>query len=105
VYGRFEYITNLQYEVKSLRSQVDGFKSGKKYVKMCADFESRLAGKDRTIRKLERALERMRRQSAKECNFWIQAADNLVDEHAKVLYKFHLVFYSVGYTNLINQVH
>jgi hypothetical protein len=47
----FEYVTNLQYKVKSLISQVQSFESGEKYVAMRAEFERLLAAKDREIRK------------------------------------------------------
>ena len=77
MYGRFEYITSLQYRVKGLQFQVDEFKSGRKYAKMREGFEAMLAGKDRVIKRLERELADLQRQKVKECNFWMQAADDV----------------------------
>jgi hypothetical protein len=82
MYGLSEYIFDLKCKVKSLQSQVDGFKSGKKYKRMYANFEARLAGKDRTIRDLKRELADLRRQKDKECYLWKQAADDAESEHA-----------------------
>jgi hypothetical protein len=87
MYGRFEYITDLQYRVKNLRFQVDEFRSGRKYVKMREGFEAELAGKDRRIRRLERELADVRRQASKERNFWIQAADDTERACAKMIRK------------------
>ena len=53
MYGRFEYVTNLQHKVKSLQSQVDGFKSGKKYTGMRSEFKAQLAEKDREVKRLK----------------------------------------------------
>jgi hypothetical protein len=76
VYGQFEFITDLQYRVKALQSQVDGFKSGKKYVKMREESGARLAEKDRRIKGLERELAASRRQASIDCGHWMQAADD-----------------------------
>jgi hypothetical protein len=76
MYGLPEYIFDLKCKVKSLQSQVDGFKSGRKYVKMREGFKAELDGKDRVIKSLERELADLRRRKDRECNFWIQAADD-----------------------------
>jgi hypothetical protein len=82
VYGRFEYITNLQYRVKSLQYEVDAFRSGSKYVKMRDGFDAMLAEKDHVIKGLEREVVNIRRQMSKECKCWIQAADDIEKECA-----------------------
>jgi hypothetical protein len=83
MYGSADYIFDLKCTVKSLHSQVDAFKSGKKYTKMREGFDAQIAGKDRIIKKLRRELADARRQAVKECDRWIQVADDLEKEHAK----------------------
>jgi hypothetical protein len=76
MYGVSEYIFDLKCKVRSLQSQVDGFKSGNKYVKMREWFDASLACKDREISRLKRELANLRREKDKERDFWIQAADD-----------------------------
>lgn len=52
----FEFITKLQYKVKALTARVQSFESGEKYAAMNADFEKRLAAKEREIKKLKSQL-------------------------------------------------
>jgi len=51
-----EFFTNLQYKAKNLKTQVDEFKSGKKYVDMQESFKAQLAARDREIKRLKNDL-------------------------------------------------
>ena len=53
--NNFEYITNLQYKVKSLTSQVEEFESGEKYIKMYSKFKQ-LSVRTRKLKKLKSEL-------------------------------------------------
>ncbi|MCL2374522.1 MAG: transposase [Treponema sp.] len=83
----FEFFTNLQYKVKSQKTQLDAFKSGQKYTDMMADFKAQLAEKDKEIKKLKRELEEARRQAAEARKIWEQVADDLEKEKSKELSK------------------
>ena len=52
--ANFEFITNLQYKIKSLSARVAAFESEKKYTDMMATFETQLKKKEREIKKLKR---------------------------------------------------
>jgi hypothetical protein len=79
----FEYVTNLQYKVQSLISQVQSFESGEKYVSMGANFQRQLATKDREIKKLKLEIANARRETVTARNHWLQVMDDLQMEHAK----------------------
>ena len=77
----YHYLTNLQYKVKNLTTQVNDFESGKKYVKMQKKHENQLAIKDREIKKLKRELAEARCQTTDVRNMWMQTNEDLVKEH------------------------
>jgi hypothetical protein len=79
----FEYVTNLQYKVKSLASRVQSFESGEKYVSMRAEFERHLATKDQKIKKLKLEIANARCERVTVCKNWLQVIDDLQAEHAK----------------------
>jgi len=79
----YGFLTNLQYKVKDLTAQVADFKSGEKYAKIRADYESYLDAKDREIKSLKRELAEARRQIIDVRNAWIKTNDDLVNEHQK----------------------
>ena len=81
----FEYITNLQYKVKTLTARVDAFKSGKKYIAMYSEFERQLRTKDREIEKLKRELAAAHNQTVVVRNNWMQVMEDIEKEHAKEL--------------------
>lgn len=81
----FEYVTNLQYKVKSLTSRVQLFESGEKYVSMRAEFKRHLAVKDQKIKKLKLEIVNARRETVTVRNNWLQVIDDLQAEHAKVM--------------------
>ena len=79
----FEYVTNLQYKVKSLASRVQSFESGEKYVSMRAEFERQLAAKDREIKKHKLEIASARCETVTVRKNWLQVIDDLKAEHAK----------------------
>lgn len=79
----FEYVTNLQYKVKSLASRVQSFESGEKYVSMRAEFGQHLAVKDKKIKKLKLEIANARRETVTVRNNWLQVIDDIKAEHAK----------------------
>jgi hypothetical protein len=83
----FEFITNLQYKVKSLGARVAAFESGKKYTDMEAAFEARLAEKDREIRKLKNELADSNARFVTMRENWWQVSDDIEKAHAKELEK------------------
>ena len=56
LFGRFGFITDLQYKVKHLQHEVDAFKSGEKYVKMNSSFQAMLDERNREVKKLRNVL-------------------------------------------------
>lgn len=87
MFGRFEYITDLQYKIKSLEAQVDGFRSGTKYRKMRSEFQKQLDGKNREIRELKHELAASRCQTVTVRKYWQQVIGDLEKEHASELRK------------------
>jgi sugar-specific transcriptional regulator TrmB len=85
--SNFEFITSLQYRVKSLTAQVDAFESGEKYAAMRSEFSSQLSVKDRAIRKLKQELADAHCQTVTVRNYWSQVMDDIEKEHEKELQK------------------
>lgn len=83
--SNFEYITNLQYKVKSLTFQVQSFESGEKYVSMLSEFERQLAAKDRKIEKLKSELADAHCETATMRKNWMQIFEDISNEHEKEL--------------------
>lgn len=81
----FEYITNLQYQVRHLGAQVEAFKSGEKYKAMKAGFRAQLLGKDREIRRLKAELASARLEAPAMRRNWTQVFEDLEKEHGKEL--------------------
>ena len=79
----FEYITNLQYKVKSLTFQVQSFESGKKYVSMCSEFARQLATKNREIEKLKSELTDAHFETVTVRKNWMQVFEDVSNEHEK----------------------
>lgn len=52
----YEYMTNLQYEVRLLRAQVEAFKNGKRYLDMKAEYGRQLRKRDNEIARLKKEL-------------------------------------------------
>lgn len=79
----FEYVTNLQYKVKSLAFRLQSFESGEKYVSMRAEFERHLAAKDQKIKKLKLEIANARCETVTVRKNWLQVIDDLQAKHAK----------------------
>ena len=79
----FEYMTDLQYQVKSLKSQVQAFKSGEKYVTMRQEFSKRLAIKERKINQLKLELGDSRCETITIRKNWMQVFEDIISEHEK----------------------
>lgn len=54
---KFEYIINLEYEVKALRAKVKAYESGEAYSRQREEYEKRLREKDRIIAALKKELD------------------------------------------------
>lgn len=81
----FEFITDLQYKVKSLEAKVAAFESGKKYVKMRSAYEKNLSGKDGEIRLLKSELAVARQHGVVARNHLIEVNEDLHAEYEKKL--------------------
>ena len=81
----FEYLSKLQYKVRSLSAQVQVFKTGEKYEAMHAAHKVQLNGRDREIRNLksELAEAHVRIVTVQKC--WSEVFDDLEKEHTKEL--------------------
>ena len=80
MHAQFEYITNLQYEVKRLKKLVEAFQSGEKYVRMEKEFRKSMNGLRREIRSLKAALAAAHAETVKVRSLWIQACEDLEKE-------------------------
>ena len=85
--ARFEYITNLQYKVKTLCARVQAFECGEKYTAMNASFRAQLGEKDREIRKLKAIVADANAQMVTMRQNWSQVFDDLEKEHENELAK------------------
>jgi len=79
----FEYMTNLQYKVKSLSARVQAFETGEKYMAMKAEFATLLSVKDREIQRLKSELEEAHRNIVTRRHEWWLVFDDVEKEHAK----------------------
>ena len=82
---RYEFMTNLQYKVKSLASLVKGFETGEKYECMKEAFNKQLAEKDREIRKLKAELADSNARNITMRENWAQVFDDIEKAHGKEL--------------------
>jgi hypothetical protein len=83
----FEFITSLQYQVRSLSERLRAFESGDRYAAMREAFRRQLAEKDREIRRLKAELEQARRQTSSMRENWSQVFDDIEKERDKALRK------------------
>ena len=81
----FEYVSNLQYEVKALRAQVKAYESGEAYRSQQESYEKKLREKDRRIRFLLKELEVSHRETVTVRNNWMQVFEDMEKEQEKVL--------------------
>ena len=85
--ANFEYITNLQYKVKSLRARVDAFESGYRYTKMREEFNAMTTKKDREIQRLKNELADSNSRYVSMRENWWQVYDDMEKAHTKELEK------------------
>jgi len=83
--ANFDYITNLQYKVKTLTFQVQSFESGEKYVSMRSEFARQLAAKDMKIKKLKSELSDAYCEIVTVRKNWMQVFEDISNEHEKEL--------------------
>ena len=81
----FEYMTNLQYEVKYLRALVADFQSGETYVRMEKEHRRIVAAKDREIRRLKAEIAASHAQTVDVRNKWFQACVDVEKEKEAAL--------------------
>ncbi len=85
--ANFEYITNLQYKVKSLSHELASFRSGDKYTAMRSEFLSRLTLKEREISNLKAKLSKAHAETVTVRENWWQVFEDITSEHEKALKK------------------
>ncbi len=83
----FNYITSLQYKVKSLTSKLDSSESEKKYESIRAQYKRQLAAKDREIKKYKSELAKANSQIKINRENWFQVSEDVERENAKVMLK------------------
>ena len=81
----FEYMTNLQYKVKSLAAQVEAFKAEDGYQRLENYYRDCLTAKDREIKGLKRELAEVRVRYTDVRNNWQEVIEDMEKEHAKEL--------------------
>jgi hypothetical protein len=85
--ANFEWTTNLQYKVKSLKARLQAFESGEKYIAMNKAFNTQLSSKNREIRKVKIELADARAQLVTMRKEWFQIFEDSEKEQAKELDK------------------
>ena len=83
----YEWLTNLQYKVKSLSERVAAFESGEIYLNLRTDHRDQLAAKDREFRKLSNELAKANAAFVTMREKWMQAFEDMEKEHAKDMAK------------------
>lgn len=76
----FEYMTDLQYEVRSLRAIVAAFRSGETYVRMKEEHRREIAEKDREISRLKAELAAEHAQNSRMRSKWMQVNEDVEKE-------------------------
>jgi len=80
-----EWLSNLQYKVKSLAERVREFESGEKYTSMKADFKIQLAEKDKEIRALKTELADANARTVTVRENWLGVIADMEKGHAREL--------------------
>lgn len=83
----FEYVTALEYRLKSAQAQVRAFESGEKYVRMEKEFQAALRAKDKIIQKQAAELSRSHSRNITLRNQWFAVFEEMEREHAKEIKK------------------
>ena len=74
---RFEYVTNLEYEVKALRAKAEAYESGEICRRQKDEYEKRLREKDRIIAELKKELAAARLEAVTVRRNWQQVFDDM----------------------------
>lgn len=83
----FEYMTNLQYEVKNLKKLVESFRSGERYIQMEKEYRKMTAGLEREIRHLKEELAAAYAQIVRIREQWFQIFEDMEKEKEAALAK------------------
>ena len=83
--SQYEFITTLQYRVKSLQAQLEAFRSGNKYLQMEAEYKSLLHTEESQIHKLKVELSKAHAQTIDVRNKWWDTIEDIYKEHQKEL--------------------
>lgn len=83
----FEFITSLEYKVKSLAAKLDLFESGEKYIAMRSEFSKQLIAKDRTIKGMKLDLAEAHLQTIIVRKNWMQVTEDIDKEYCKEIKK------------------
>lgn len=81
----FTYMTNLQYEVKNLRKQVESFQSGERYLQLEKEYRKIISGLEREIRRLKSEPAAAHAQMIDMRNKWFQTCEDVIKEKEKEL--------------------
>jgi len=83
----FEFLSNLQYKVKSLGARVAAFESGKKYMDMKAEMKTQLAEKERETKRLKSELADANARLVTMRENWWQVFEDMEKSQAEALEK------------------
>lgn len=83
--SRFEYITNLQYKVKTLTARVCAFENGEKYIAIKSDYENRLSEKNRENKRLKLALAAANERTTTVRRNLQQVIEDMEKEHDRAI--------------------
>ena len=81
----YEFITNLQYKVNTLKARVAAFESGKKYTEMYVASNNQLKKRDSEIQKLKRSLADANARIISMRENWWQVFEDIEKKHAAAL--------------------
>ena len=87
MFGRFEYMTNLQYKVKNQQHELDLFRSGEKYIQMESGYRAVYDGMNREIERLKAELAAARAETITVRGYWFEVFEDIQAEHAKEMRK------------------
>lgn len=82
----FEYVTNLQYNVKALTEKVRSYESGEAYVQLRKLLETVRTEKDRIIASLKKELEEAHQENIRMRNCWMQVLEDMEKEYKKAIH-------------------
>lgn len=81
----FLFITQLQYEIKALRAELEAFRSGEKYRKMLEARAQDLKDYNRQVRVLKAKAEQARRETVRVRELWMKTAEDIDRESKKTI--------------------